>query len=165
MDFTEPKRGKAIVAQASILKRVFAFITDMIFIEFVILFPFSRVLERIVPQESSISEAFNLLSSSYYESSLIVIGLLTAIPAIAYFVLLEKEFGQTIGKKLLGLYVISDKKEFKVWQAIARSMFLIPIFPFVLLTLIDPLVMLFTKEHQRLSEILSKTKVVEKHYI
>ncbi len=165
MDFTEPKRGKAMVAQASILKRFFAFAMDILFVEFVILFPFSRVLEKIVPQEISISEAFNLLSSSYYESSLIIIGLFTAIPTIAYFVLLERGFGQTIGKKLLRLYVVSDKKEFKTWQAIARSLFLIPIFPFVLLMLIDPLVMLFSREHQRLSEILSRTKVVEKHYI
>ena len=165
MEFTEPKRGKEIVAQASILKRIFAFVIDLIFVEFIVLFPFSRIFDKIVPQGSSIGETFKLLSSSYYDSSLVIIGILTAIPTIAYFAILERDFGQTIGKKLLNLYVVSDVKEMKHWQAIVRSLFLLPVIPFVLLTFIDPLVMLFTKEHQRLSEILSRTKVVETYII
>ena len=70
-----------------------------------------------------------------------------------------------IGKKLLNLYVESQTKELKYWQLLVRSMFLIPLFPFVLLWVIDPIVMLFTKDSQRLSEILSKTKVVERYKI
>ena len=165
MEFREPKRGKEIAAQASILKRAFAFAIDILLVEFIVLFPFSRIFDKIVPQEASISEAFKLLRGSYYDSSLIIIVILTAIPTIAYFAMLEKDFGQTIGKKLLHLYVVSDGKDMKHWQAIARSLFLLPVFPFVLLMFIDPLVMLFTKEHQRLSEILSRTKVVEKYSI
>ena len=77
--------------------------------------------------------------------------------------IMEKKLNQTPGKMLFNLYVNSQTKDLKYWQLFIRSIFLIPLFPFVLLWLIDPLVMFFTKENQRLSEILSKTKVVEKY--
>jgi uncharacterized RDD family membrane protein YckC len=80
-----------------------------------------------------------------------------------YFVILENKLRQSIGKMIFNLYVEGQDKDIKYWQLFARSMFLIPIFPFVLLWIIDPIVMLFTKENQRLSEILSKTKVVERY--
>ncbi|MEK6949322.1 MAG: RDD family protein [Nanoarchaeota archaeon] len=165
MELFSPKRGKAIVAEASILKRALAFAIDILFVEFVILFPFSSVLEEIVPEESSFYEAFSILSSGSYDSLLGLVAFFTAIPTIAYFAILEKKIGQTIGKRLLNLYVVSQTKELKYWQAFVRSIFLIPIFPFVLLWIIDPVVMFFSKERQRLSEILSRTKVVERYNI
>ena len=163
MDLFGSKTGKAIVAEASILKRALAFAIDILFVEFVVLFPFSSVFEGIVPDESSAYEAFKTLSSGSYGSLLRLVALFTTIPTIAYFAILEKKTGQTIGKRMLSLHVISQSKEMKYWQAFARSMFLIPIFPFVLLWIIDPIVMFFSKERQRLSEILSKTKVVERY--
>lgn len=165
MDWLESKKGKAVIMQAPILKRIFAFAIDFLFVQFVILFPFNRMFEKVIPAESSFSEAFSLLSNASNSSLLIIFAIFTSIPTIAYFAILEKEFGQTIGKKLLKLYVESQQKELKYWQAVARSIFLIPIFPFVLLWIIDPIVMFFTKENQRLSEILSRTKVVEKYEI
>ena len=165
MDLFSSKTGKAIVAEASILKRALAFAIDMAFVEFVILFPFSGALEEILPEESSVYETFKALSSGSYDSLLRLVGIFTAIPTIAYFAILEKKIGQTIGKRLLKLHVVSQTKELKYWQTLARSIFLIPVFPFVLLWIIDPLVMFFSKERQRLSEILSRTKVVEKYDI
>ena len=70
---------------------------------------------------------------------------------------------QTIGKMLMKIYVVSDTKTLNPWQLLVRNLVFIPIFPFVLLWLIDPLFMFFTKTNQRLSEILSKTRVVEKY--
>lgn len=165
MDLLGSKTGKAIVAEASILKRALAFAIDILFVEFVILFPFSNALEEILPAESSFYEAFSALSSGSYDSMLRIVAIFTAIPTIAYFAILEKKLGQTIGKRLLKLYVVSQTKELKYWQALVRSIFLMPVFPFVLLWIIDPLVMFFSKERQRLSEILSRTKVVEKYDI
>jgi len=165
MELFGQKRGKAIVAEASMLKRALAFAIDILFVEFVILFPFSGALEEIVPEENSVYEAFSILSSGSYDSLLRLVGIFTAIPTIAYFAILEKRIGQTIGKRLLNLYVVSQTKELKYWQAFVRSIFLIPVFPFVLLWIIDPIVMFFSKERQRLSEILSRTKVVERYNI
>ena len=75
----------------------------------------------------------------------------------------KKRMGQTIGKMLMKIYVVSDNQDLKAWQLLTRSIVFIPIFPFILLWVLDPLFMFFTKTNQRLSEILSKTKVVEKY--
>jgi uncharacterized RDD family membrane protein YckC len=86
-----------------------------------------------------------------------------SILIILYFLMLEIKMSQTIGKMLMKVYVVSDNKELKAWQLLARNLVFIPIFPFVLLWILDPLFMLFTKTNQRLSEILGKTRVVEKY--
>ena len=72
---------------------------------------------------------------------------------------------QTIGKMLMKIYVVSDNDNIKAWQLFTRNLVFIPIFPFVLLWVLDPLFMFFTKTNQRLTEILSKTKTVEKFSI
>ena len=76
---------------------------------------------------------------------------------------MEKKMRQTIGKALIGIYVVSDNKDLKAWQLLVRNIVFMPIFPFVLLWLFDPLFMFFTKTNQRLTEILSRTRVVEKY--
>jgi hypothetical protein len=160
------KRGKTFLAQASVLKRLIAFIIDLLIINIIILFPFKKVFNGMVPQTESFSKTFDFLSSNTGSSAAItVIVILIAFLTILYFMLLEKKLNQTPGKILFNLYVESHEKELKYWQLFVRSMFLIPVFPFVLLWIIDPLVMLFTKENQRLSEILSRTKTVEKYKV
>ena len=155
---------KTFLAQASVLKRAGAFIVDLLIINIVILFPFRRVFESILPA-GNFSEAFDFLRSPESSMLLNVIMIAVGILAMLYFMLLEKKIAQTPGKMLFGLFVRSQGKDLKNWQLFVRSMFLIPLFPFVLLWLIDPIVMLFTKENQRLSEILSRTKVVEQYRI
>ena len=55
------------------------------------------------------------------------------------------------------------QKQMSFWQTLLRSIYLIPVFPFVLLLLIDPVYMFFNPENQRLSERMSKTRVVERY--
>jgi uncharacterized RDD family membrane protein YckC len=160
------KVGKTFFAQASVLKRLIAFIIDLLIINLVILLPFKRIFERMIPETSSFSETLDFLSSNAeLSSSITIIVLAVAFLTILYFMILGKKLNQTPGKMLFNLYVKSKTKDLKYWQLFVRSMFLIPVFPFVLLWIIDPLVMLFTKENQRLSEILSKTKTVEKYKV
>jgi uncharacterized RDD family membrane protein YckC len=85
--------------------------------------------------------------------------------AILYFLLLEKKIGQTPGKMIFNISVAGESGEVRLWQLAIRSIFLIPIFPFFLLWVVDPLFMFFTKSSQRLSEILSRTKTVEKYML
>lgn len=166
MDSIGLKRGKIFFAQASVLKRIIAFIADLFIVNMVILFPFKRIFDDIIPDTSSFSETLDLLSANAeYSASITIIVLSASILTILYFMAMEKKFGQTPGKMLFNLYVVSQAKKMRYWQLFVRSMFLIPIFPFVLLWVIDPIVMLFTKENQRLSEILSRTKVVEKYKV
>lgn len=155
------KKKKSVAVQASILKRLAAFMADIALIHFVILFPFRLMFKDAIPQTSSIDELFSYMQSSSASELVLILSIIVAIVSISYFVLFEKKGGQTPGKMLLHLYVVSETKEMKQWQLIVRSLFLIPLFPFMLLWIIDPIVMIFTKDHNRLSEMLSKTKVTE----
>ena len=158
--------AKRYYAQASVLKRILAFIVDMFVINLTILWPFRKTFENMLPKSDSFSKTFEYLSKNPDLGwSITVVMFSVSLLAILYFYLLEKKLGQSIGKMLFGLYVKSQEKELKRWQLLVRSMFLVPVFPFVLLWIIDPIVMLFNKENQRLSEILSKTKVVEEYKI
>ena len=164
MQFMSFTNKKTIFAQASILKRAAAFAIDILILNIVILFPFDSVFERAIPN-GSFSETFEFLSSNAGSASIMAIIMSASIVTILYFVILERKLKQTPGKMLFKLYVEGEGKDLKYWQLFARSMFLIPLFPFVLLWIIDPIVMIFTKENQRLSEILSRTKVVEEYKV
>jgi len=153
---------KTFLAQASVLKRIGAFIIDLFIINIIVLFPFRGIFESILPA-ASFSETFDFLRDSGDSMEINAIMFFVALLTILYFVLLERKIGQSPGKMVFGLYVQSQGKDLKYWQLFVRSMFLMPIFPFALLWIIDPIVMFFTKENQRLSEILSKTKVVEQY--
>ena len=160
------KKGKTFLAQASVLKRLIAFLIDILIVNLIILFPFRRIFGAIVPETESFSKTLDFLSNNSGLSGFItLIMFAVAFLAIMYFMLLEKKLNQTPGKMLFNLYVQSQTKDLKYWQLFVRSIFLIPLFPFVLLWIIDPIVMFFNKDSQRLSEILSKTKVVERYKI
>jgi len=168
-------KEKTFVGPALIWKRIAAFLIDFVIINLVALSSFRKILQGIVPKNYSFSEAYSLLSSSAnYTSFITSVSFVMAILIILYFFMLENKMGQTIGKALMKIYVVdahenasprSTKADdtLKKWQLLARDIVFIPIFPFVLLWLIDPLFMIFTKTNQRLTEILSKTKVVERY--
>ena len=158
-----PKES-TFVGPALLWKRIAAFFIDMAIINLVVLFPFRSLFQNIIPKDYSFLEAYKLLSSSTnYSSFLTPASFIVSILIILYFLMLERRMSQTIGKMLMKVYVISDNKELKAWQLLARNIVFIPIFPFVLLWILDPLFMFFTKTNQRLSEILGKTRVVEKY--
>ena len=152
---------KAFVGPAMLWKRIIAFLIDLLILFLVVFIPFRSFISSRIPENYSFSEAYNMLSASQDSYYLIAAYMAMLLLMFLYFFMLEKKMSQTIGKKLMNLYIVSDTPEFKKWQALARNLLFIPIFPFDLLLLIDPISMLFTKSNQRLSEILSKTRVVE----
>ena len=157
-------KEKTFTGPALIWKRIAAFFIDMIIVNIVVLFPFRALFRNIIPKDYSFSEAYKLLgSSSNYASYISSVSFAMSILVILYFFMMERKMSQTIGKMMMKIYVVSDNKELKAWQLIARNLVFIPIFPFVLLWVLDPLFMFFTKTNQRLTEVLSKTKVVEKY--
>ena len=153
---------KPVLAKAFILKRAVAFFIDMVIINTIILIPFRKVFERIIPESGSFSKTVEYFSNITNSTSITIVLLAVSFISILYFIILEKNLGQSVGKIIFNLYVKSQTKDLKYWQLFVRSIFLIPIFPFALLWIIDPIVLIFTKDNQRLSEILSGTKVVEK---
>lgn len=157
-------KERHFIGPALLWKRIAAFFIDIAILNLVVLFPFRALFRNLIPKDYSFSEAYNLLSSSTnYTSYMSLISFVMSVLIILYFFMLEKKTGQSIGKMLMKVYVVSDNSTLKNWQLIIRNLVFIPIFPFVLLWLLDPLFMFFTKANQRLTEILSKTRVVEQY--
>ncbi len=144
---------------AALWKRIAAFFIDFFLLDFVIGSPFQKIIGKYLPM-SSFSEAY-----AYYQSSpetfasLSIIMVAYGLLALLYFSILEYKTGQTIGKMLLKVKVEADHQNYFLY--LIRSMFLLFLFPFMLLIIIDPVFMMFNKEGRRLSEILSKTRTVE----
>ena len=156
-----PKQ-RVVRGPASTWKRLFAFIIDMFIINLILWMPFRGKIEMVMPKNMDFGQALEFSASnpgvtSVLSFMIIIMGLI----ALLYFALLEYKLGQTIGKILMKIFVISDKKRLGFFQALVRSMYLIFIFPFWLLFIIDPIFLLLNKNHQRLSEILSKTRTVQ----
>jgi len=139
--------------QAPIFKRLFAFVIDVLIIDLVLLYPFSRVLSKVFSNKITASSLTELISGQFY--------LLFSITLIflLYFILFEYRLGQTIGKMLVNLYSVSAEGKMTLWQAIGRNLFLIPVIPFVFLWVIDPLFIVWRS--QSLSEFFTKTKTIE----
>ena len=157
-------KERTFIGPALLWKRIAAFLIDMVIINLVVLFPFRRLFQNIIPKDYSFSEAYRLLSTSTnYTGFITSISFVMSVLIILYFFMMEGKMSQTIGKWIMKIYVVSDNNSLKTWQLLTRNLVFIPIFPFVLLWVLDPLFMFFTKTNQRLSEILSKTRVVEKY--
>lgn len=152
---------KVFVGPALLWKRIAAFLIDLLILFLVVFIPFRKFISSRITKNYSFSEAYNMLSASQDSYYLIAVYMAMLLLIFLYFFMLEKKMSQTIGKKLMNLYIVSDAPGFKKWQFLVRNLLFIPIFPFDLLLLIDPISMLFTKSNQRLSEILSRTRVVE----
>lgn len=157
-------KERVFIGPALIWKRIAAFFIDLVIINLIILFPFRRLFRNIIPIDYSFSEAYRLLSTSAnYTSFITLVSFVMSVLVILYFLMMEGRMRQTIGKMMMKIYVVSDNNSLSRWQLLVRNLAFIPVFPFVLLLALDPLFMLFTKTNQRLTEILSKTKVVEKY--
>lgn len=159
-------KERTFLGPALVWKRMLAFLADLLIVNLTIIFPFRRVIEKAMPKFSSYSEAYNfVVSNESYTAMLTFASLVISVLVILYFVLLERKVQQTPGKMLFNIYVLSDNEKATFWQFFARSLFIIPVFPFFLLWVIDPMFMFFTKTNQRLSEVLSKTRTVERYLI
>ena len=89
----------------------------------------------------------------------IIIGviILGSLSFALYTVLAESRYGQTLGKRLMGLCAVRESgARISFGQAIVRQL---PMFFEVFA--VDALFALFTDKHQRAFELLSKTRVVK----
>ena len=134
---------------------------DLTIINLIIAYPLKGYMNKLFPTFSSFTESYNFLANQELSYGLLSISIAISILSIAYFTILESNIGESIGKKLLHLKVIQLDKKPKTWKYIMRSLLLIPIFPFMLLWFIDPIYLFFNTDGQRLTESISKTKVIE----
>ena len=154
-----PKK-KEIIVPANIWKRIGAFVIDLLIIDFIIS-PFTKVLENIIPI-ADFRKLENYLSSNMQVSNaMIFVTFAIGIISLLYFAILEYKYKQTIGKMIFKIYIASEDKELRLSQCIIRSLFIIPVIPFVFFMIIDPLYLLFSKTDKRLLEKWSKTKTLQ----
>ncbi|MFH1849917.1 MAG: RDD family protein [archaeon] len=157
------KRGsQAYIVEASVLKRILAFGIDLIVLYFVVVVPFGGVFAKIPAPDESFWATYEYFQGSGVSATITLAVILISIIAILYFSVLEWRLSQSIGKMALKLHVIGDKN-LPFWKCVVRSLFLIPVMPFALLWVADPLFMIFSQSHQRLLERVTKTKVIEKY--
>ncbi len=150
------------IGPAAVWKRIAAFAIDALVINMFIVFPFERLFRDSIPKNFSFKEAYSFMSTAD-EAYLTLVSIFVSALVILYFFLLERSMGQSIGKKIMNICVVADDNKLTSWKVFLRSIVFIPVFPFFILWVADPLFMIFNKTGQRLSEVLSKTRVVERY--
>lgn len=137
-------------------KRLGSLLID-IFIMSIILMPFQKFL----PQNVNYNAIYSI--NDYLIASLVTIYFLV------YVIIMQYLCNQTIGMILFNIKIKNNIKndiknnkrknnEISLIQIIIRNLFLIPVFPFIILWIIDPVYLLLTD--MRLSEKWSKTKTI-----
>jgi len=169
------EKEKSYIVTASVLRRVIAFIIDLLIINLAAFGPLRRLLANYIPLSESFADAYAFIVNNGNIINIICATIIVmTLLAVLYFVAMESMLGQTPGKMFFNLYVISlkDNKGRKTalkkpgfLQCLLRSIFLVPFFPFVILWIVDPVYLLFNRNRQRFTEYLGKTKVVQVHHL
>jgi AcrR family transcriptional regulator len=102
---------------------------------------------------SAILHGTIVLPAKVYAAAIVL-----AMLALAYFMLFEYIFGQTIGMMIFNI----QAENVTLWRAFVRNAYLLPVFPFPILWIIEPLHLLFLKT--RFLERLSNTRTIERIY-
>ncbi|HLC66695.1 MAG TPA: RDD family protein [Candidatus Nanoarchaeia archaeon] len=144
---------------ALLWKRVAAFVVDILVLDFTVFAPFRRIFAKAFPDFAMLRMAME--GHITFSGSLAFAAVSMATLAMLYFTLCESIVGQTVGKMLFRLRVAGIASPPGFWRCFIRSLFLLPVFPFIAFWLIDPLYMFFTRSSQRLLERLSRTATVE----
>jgi len=144
-----------------LFKQIRSSLIDFLIIEFLFVAPFGGILSKVVPKNAF--TAVNTISRADLQTLTLVMLLITVL-ILAYFLISEYKLGQSLGKFILNIHIISEKP-IRLWQIFVSNLLMIPFFPFVLLWLVDPIYAVFSKENQRLLEKWAKLKVVELHML
>ena len=162
---------RVFIGPARVWKRVLAFVLDLLVVDFFLLGFFRGVTEKMFGSNIGFGATYRVLQDNPAQAqAFMTIFMIMIMLALAYFVLLQYMTGQTVGCILFNIQVVSEEGEKRFshagfWQCVLRNIFLIPAVPFVFLWLIDPLYMTFARKGQRLTEWLSKTRVIEQFTI
>ena len=126
-------------------RRVLAYIIDLLIVEIIILSPLKNKID------------INSLLVSIQSNNLILIGFLSAVLSIMYWVILEYKLRQTIGGMIMKIKVKSEKKNLEFIDVFIRNISKMSCF----ILIIDSINVLFSDKKQRFSEKWSRTLTVE----
>lgn len=145
-------RQRLMATGASFWKRSIAFIIDFLLMDLIFFSSFKKYL--IIP-ETNFKEVF-MQNAAALPNGFLASAILMGVIALLYFSLMEYYLGYTIGKQILGLRVVG-KKGFVYF--LLRNAFTIPIFPFTLFWIIEPIMLL--RKKPRVLEQISQTQTIE----
>ena len=107
-------KEKTFRGPALIWKRALAFVIDLLIINLIILFPFRKLFQKIIPSSASFTETYNFINQdSGFNAAVTFLTITVAFLSILYFYLLEKKLHQSVEKIIFNIYVVSDNKELK----------------------------------------------------
>jgi len=158
-----PKES-SFIAPASLIKRFISYFIDLVIVNFVIINPFENVLKKIIPK-GSFSETYQYIQNNPATANTIFfVSILIGILMVAYFAVFEYLLQQTPGKMLMKQYIIKETgPPLRLRDCIISNLTFIPVFPFILLWIIDPIYMIISPKNQRLMERFAGILVVEKY--
>ena len=131
-------------------RRTAAFLLDILILDFLVVAPFRDALLGTVSWERIIHGAFVFPSTAY------AAGVVIALLAFGYFALFEYTLCQTPGMMLFSI----QTQGVTLTRAFIRNLYLVPLFPFPLLWIVEPLFLLFLGT--RWLERLSGTRTIER---
>jgi len=155
------KQYAKIEETPSFFKRSLAFLLDFAILSMTILAPVTTLLEKVAPT-ADFKTSYALFVENQTISTIITWTMIFVFTLIMlYFTILEYLVGQTAGKRLMNLEVVDiNNQRPTLVQCILRNLVFLPVFPFIVFWIIDPLYLLFAK--QTLSEQLTKTRTIIK---
>jgi hypothetical protein len=137
------------VKDASLLRRLGAFVADLLLLDFAIFSSFGPLLLGSFDIGQVLREGFTLSPAAY------AAAVMMALLGLAYFSLFEYVLGQTPGMMLLNIRAINVT----LWRSLIRNAYLVPVFPFPLLWVVEPVHLALRKT--RFLEVISRTRTVE----
>jgi uncharacterized RDD family membrane protein YckC len=144
------KDNTVLTNNATFWKRALAFIFDMLLINLVVAWPFQSTLQQYALKEFSMD---TVLSTQAYFIVIIIFLL-----ALLYFTFLEYYIGQTPGQMLMSIESVSNDGKMTFWKALGRNIFILPLFPFYIFWVLEPIHLIFYK--QRLLERWTNTNTI-----
>ncbi len=156
-----PKKNLVFVP-ASYWKRALAFLIDLLIIDLIVISPFRSIFRKILSEQVTFSTAATFFESNPELLNQITwITIVVSILVISYFSVLQFRLRQTLGMMLFNIWVYSEEKELSSWKVVISNLTFTPVFPFVMLWIIDPIFLLFSPTRQRLMQKFVGIYIVE----
>ena len=108
--------------QNPIWKRVFAYVIDILILQFIVNIIFYNKIKYIKYDNLSIADLYKAIElTPESKHVLIMMGIMLTILSLVYFTLLEFKYRQTLGKMLFKIKVRSYSKKITLLQAFIRN--------------------------------------------
>jgi len=137
------------VRDASFLRRLAAFLADLLILDLVAFGAFQDLLTGAASELGAILRG--AVPPAVYAASVAM-----ALLALGYFALFEWLLGQTPGMMLLNIRA----ENVTLWKGFVRNLYFLPVFPLQVLWILEPLHLLWRKT--RLLELVTRTRTIER---